>query len=203
MPKPAQTREEFEAVRARLIETARQINSAEGPAAVTLRRVARQAGYSPASMYRYFADAEELTRAAWADTVARLGAHIQTTLADIAEPLARIAALMRAYGEFAEQNLTAFRATFLLLIRRPGATRIFDDYLTESPFAILMREIAGAMEAGAIPAGDVNLTAQTVWGVLHGVMGLNQTVSDFPFIDAPTRLDHAIRLTMAGLRAAR
>ena len=51
-----------------LVEAARRILEAEGPAALSLRAVAREAGVSPAAPYHHFKDKCELI-----DAVARQG----------------------------------------------------------------------------------------------------------------------------------
>jgi AcrR family transcriptional regulator len=200
MPKRPQTNDEHDAIRLRLIEAARELNSTEGPTAVTLRNVARRAGYSPAAMYRYFSDVDDLLRSTWADTLHRLRTWLEQALAGVQGPLPRLRALLLAIGSFAEANLVAFRTTFFLLIRKPTqGPRIYEDYLAQSPFALLFAEVKAAMDVGAIQPGDANLTAQTLWGYLHGVLALDQTVSDFPFLDRRARLLHAVEVALAGL----
>jgi AcrR family transcriptional regulator len=201
MPKRPQTSDEHDAIRLRLIEAARELNNSEGPTAVTLRNVARRAGYSPAAMYRYFSDVEDLVRSTWADTLQRLRTWLEQAVAGVHGPLPRLRALLLAIGSFAEANLVAFRTTFFLLIRKPiQGARIYEDYLAQSPFALLHAEVQAAMDVGAIQPGDANLTAQTLWGYLHGVLALDQTVSDFPFLDRRARLAHAVDVALAGLR---
>jgi len=203
MPKRSQTKDEHDAVRLRLIEAARELNNTEGPTAVTLRNVARRAGYSPAAMYRYFSDVDDLIRSTWADTLYRLRAWLEQALAGVQGPLPRLRAVLLAIGSFAEANLVAFRTTFFLLIRKPSqGARIYDDYLAQSPFALLLAEVQAAMDAGAIRPDDANLTAQTLWGFLHGVLALDQTVSEFPFLNRRERLLHAVDVAVAGLRSA-
>jgi AcrR family transcriptional regulator len=203
MPKRPQTREEQEAIRLRLIEAAREINDAEGAGAVTLRNVARHAGYSPAAMYRYFTDADDLVRSTWADTLERMRVKLEQALEGVVGPIPRLRALLLAYGAFADANMMAFRTTFFLLIRKPSpGTRIFEDYMAQSPFSLLLLEVLAAMEAGAIPPGDPNLIAQTLWGCLHGVLALDQTVRDFPFLDRRDRVRTAVDMALAGARVA-
>ena len=202
MPKPAQTKIEHEAIRQRLIEAAREINSVEGADKVTLRHVARRAGYSPAAMYKYFNDVDDLVRSTWADTLQRLHDRLLAALAGVQGPVPRLRALLLAYGAFAEENMVAFRTTFFLLIRRPSpGTRIYEDYVEDSPFSLLLHEVQAAMAAGDSARGDANLTAQTLFGVVHGVLALDQTINDFPFLDRRKRFTHAVDVALAGVCA--
>ena len=202
MPKPAQTKIEHEAIRQRLIQAAREINNAEGADKVTLRHVARRAGYSPAAMYKYFNNVDDLVRSTWADTLQRLHDRVLASVAGVHGPLPRLRAMMLAYGAFAEENMVAFRTTFFLLIRRPSpGTRIYEDYVEDSPFSLLLHEVQAAMAAGDIARGDANLTAQTLFGFLHGVLAADQTISDFPFLDRRLRFAHAVDVALAGVLA--
>jgi AcrR family transcriptional regulator len=202
VPKQPQTKEEHDAIRLRLIDAARDINNTEGSQAVTLRNVARRAGYSPAAMYRYFKNADDLVRSTWAETLVRLRAWLEQAVEGVREPLPRMRALLLAYGDFAEHNMTAFRTTFFLLIRKPApGNAIYEDYLAQSPYSLLVEEVVAAMEAGAIAQDDPNMTAQTLWGFVHGVLSLDQTVGDFPFLDRRARLANAVELALTGLAA--
>src|SRR5271165_3805596 len=115
MPKRAQTKPEHDAIRQKLIKAARDINSFEGAEKVTLRHVARRTGYSPAAIYKYFTDADDLIRSTWADTLQLLHDSMAQSLAGVEGTIPRLRTLMLAYGAFAEADMVAFRTTFFLL----------------------------------------------------------------------------------------
>jgi len=200
MPKPAQTKLEHEAIRQKLIKAARDINSFEGADKVTLRHVARRAGYSPAAMYKYFSDVDDLIRSTWADSLQRLHDCLRDSVVGVDGAVPRLRSMMLAYGAFAEADMVAFRTTFFLLIRRPGTgARMYENSLEQSPFALVLREVEAAMRQGAIAAGEPNLVAQTLFGLLHGVLALDQTINDFPFLERQARFAHAVEFALAGL----
>lgn len=199
MPRRAQTREEHAATRARLIAAARELSNAAGPDAVTLREVARRAGYSPGALYRYFTDVDDLVRSTRAETMQVLREALLAALEGVVNPAGRLRALLLAYGRFAGTHADEFRATFLQPLRKRAPGRpVFDDALAESPFGLLLAEVRHAMRTGALPDGDANRLAQTLWAVVHGVIGLDQTVAHFPFLDRDERLLYAVDVALAG-----
>src|SRR5487761_2417140 len=75
-----------------LVDAGRRILEAEGPAALTLRAVAREAGVSSAAPYHHFKDKSELLNAVSMEGFSRL----KTALAE---------ALAAAHGEGARSSL--------------------------------------------------------------------------------------------------
>lgn len=199
MPRRPQTPEEFAKVRQRLIETARAIHAEEGAEAVTLRNVARRAGFSPAAIYRYFQDADELSASVFEDDASRLAERMRAACDQNPSHRGRLAGMLRAYADFALEDMAAFRAGFLRLLRRPAAERAARGALAATPFALLLAEVASAMADGAIAPGDTGLIAQTLWGVMNGVVGLDQTGADVPSADRNARIEYAITMALRGI----
>ena len=63
--------------RKRLLDAARRAASASVAARVSLRDIAKEAGYSPAACYRYFASREKLVDALSAEVCAEIGAAMR------------------------------------------------------------------------------------------------------------------------------
>src|ERR1700742_2861092 len=87
-----------------LVDAARRILEAEGPSALSLRAVAREAGVSPAAPYHHFKDKTELLEAvAHVGWDALTGAFIaaRRNAADPAQALGNIGV---AYVNFARDN---------------------------------------------------------------------------------------------------
>jgi AcrR family transcriptional regulator len=98
-------------LRRALVDAARRLLEAEGPSALSLRAVAREAGVSPAAPYHHFKDKAELL-----DAVAQEGWDILSGLmCDAkrgAEGLHQLTALGIAYVCFARDNPALYRVMY-------------------------------------------------------------------------------------------
>ena len=101
-----QLRDEILATELMLVET----GSAR---AVSIRAVAEAVGVTPPSIYRHFADKTTLIFEVCARHFTALEAHITRATDGIEDPVARLAALGRAYIEFGVANPEPYRVMFM------------------------------------------------------------------------------------------
>src|SRR6202789_4395020 len=87
-----------------LVDAARGILEAEGPAALSLRAVAREAGVSPAAPYHHFKDKTELLEAVAHQGWDALEVAISAARTNAPTPRDGIAAIGMAYVTFAMRN---------------------------------------------------------------------------------------------------
>ena len=163
MPKKPQTPAEHAETRARILQVAREIFAEEGYSAVTMRNIARQSGYSPAALYRYFSNHLELVRGIWQDAVDRMRDDAQAAFAAHEDPMDRVVAVLRSYANFAATEPAAFRSTFLQtqvpvedaeLLRREGPLPNLDPREGTS-YRLLREAISEAIAAGRIKPTDI------------------------------------------------
>jgi AcrR family transcriptional regulator len=155
-------------LRDRLIDAGAELVASGGTAAVSLREIARRAGVSHGAPRRYFPTHLELlsavARRGFADLAARLG-EAATGGAD--NPRARLAALSRAYLDFAASN----RGMYELMFRHDllGSGRLG---LREVSLPLFRMVTTLVWEAG--PPGDAapEIVAGALWSSLHGIAQL-------------------------------
>src|ERR1700678_2083881 len=88
-----------------LVAAGRRILEAEGPAALSLRAVAREAGVSPAAPYHHFKDKDELLGAIAREGFARLSlALVAAAGSSEREPEEKMTDLGVAYVRFAQTH---------------------------------------------------------------------------------------------------
>src|SRR2546423_3555500 len=98
--------------RAALIDTAARLIATEGPAALTLRRIADEAGTSTMAIYTHFGGMPELRRAVRREGFARLAASL-ARVDETEDPVADLAMLGAAYYETALSNPDLYRVMFM------------------------------------------------------------------------------------------
>jgi len=175
-----------------------------GPAALTLREIARKAGVSHAAAYRHFADKEALlAQLAEAGFRELLEESRRAVASSRAGPLGRLEASGRAYVAFGARRPHLLQLMFGAAIgdwsRHPGLVAASGDLAALLAGIVREGQASGAIRAGAI--GDLTLTA---WSLVHGLALLaagrripGATV-DEAFVRQAAR--RATRLLIEGLR---
>lgn len=154
-------------LRRALVDAARRILENEGPNALSLRAVAREAGVSPAAPYHHFKDKGELLDAVAMEGWEALGealaeAREKTTAGDIV-----IAELGVAYVCFARDNPALYRVMYERSRDKDALPEDMRDN-DESAYCLVretFREIAG----GEVSDMDIELATIAAWCAAHGL----------------------------------
>ncbi|MBW8811997.1 MAG: TetR/AcrR family transcriptional regulator [Caulobacterales bacterium] len=153
-------------LRRALVDAARRLLEAEGPSALSLRAVAREAGVSPAAPYHHFKDKAELL-----DAVAQEGWEIlgqQMSDAKAADQgLHQLTALGIAYVCFARDNPALYRVMYDAARDKEMLPAGMQDN-KDSAYCMVRDTM---IEHGADPTAEVDLELATVaaWCGAHGL----------------------------------
>ncbi|WP_280276496.1 TetR/AcrR family transcriptional regulator [Nocardia wallacei] len=159
------------ALREELLRACLQLIDTEGLAAVSLRRVAREAGVSPGAPYHHFADRAALLAALSARGFDLLTAQLVAARATAPTPIGSLTALADAYVRFAQEQPAYFRLMFRPELSQPDKNpeaRAAGD----AAFAVLADAIAEIVADGAFPADEADAVAVAVWSMGHGLAAL-------------------------------
>ncbi|MCP3721780.1 TetR family transcriptional regulator [Paraburkholderia sp. CNPSo 3272] len=190
--------------RERILGAARRIVMREGLAALSMRKIADAIGYSPASLYLYFAGRDGIAEALGREGYAQLLAQLEP-LALIADARERLHALAHAYVAYGCDHRQTYELIFMAhktpLEHVGPAARRQRDAMADAPrapeavaapasgaqfFAATLSELTPASGAHV----DGSLLAQSLWATLHGVVMLTLARAGFqhaapgPLIDA-------------------
>ena len=168
---------EREELREKIVEAARDILSERGLEGFSMREIARRIEYSPATIYLYFANKEELLRAVVGEGMRRLSEVIRNEI-DAAGPVTaaqKYRASGRGYVRFALENTAYFHVIFDLPAVAhmeedcPGHTESLDQAAFERVVGVLKQ----ACREGSYRADlDVEQAAVIGWATLHGLLSL-------------------------------
>ncbi|GHF70959.1 TetR family transcriptional regulator [Kitasatospora xanthocidica] len=180
-----QERKERErAVRERLIvATARELAERQGWEAVTTRRLAERIEYSQPVLYSHFRGKREIIGAVALEGAAEMAAALRAAARAADGPRARVAALARAYLDFAERNPAVYDAMFQL----DGGLAFADEETPEplkDAFAALLETLGEVAGEGVHPA----LFTELFWAGLHGLATLTRA-GRLPPEDAERRVE--------------
>ncbi|WP_426270946.1 TetR/AcrR family transcriptional regulator [Dyella kyungheensis] len=168
MPK-ALSEQETEAFRARLCEAAAKIYVEEGPAAVTMRRLAGELGVGTMTPYRYFDNKEEIITAVRTRGLNRFSEALERALDSPGDGRTRSRAVRDAYIAFARENT----ATYRLMFEYPETRR--DDPAYRQAHDRMWATIAAhvnVMIAEGTVAADAAILGHQIWAALHGAVML-------------------------------
>jgi AcrR family transcriptional regulator len=152
-------------LRRALVEAARQLLETEGPSAMSLRAVARQAGVSPAAPYHHFKDKGELLEAVAAEGWAVLGGEMMAAMEDAASVPDPTPVLL-AYVHFARTRPALYRIMFDGA-RSAESLPFLTDAPEGSPFALLRERLALADDCRTV--AEIELAIAASWSAVHGL----------------------------------
>jgi len=160
-------------VRVRLLEGAARLLAEEGPSALTLRRVAAEAGTSTMAVYTHFGSMPDLADAVVAEGFARLGA----LLAEVPrtdDALADLAGLARAYLVNARTNPHLYAVMFGTASLGAYRPQTADERERgRYTFDEIVATAGRAVDQGRLrPAAPLDIARQ-LWTAMHGYVMLD------------------------------
>lgn len=168
MPK-ALSEQDAEAFRERICQVAARLFVEEGPAAVSMRRIAAELGCGTMTPYRYFASKEQIVTAVRTRGMHRFSEALERALDTPGDGRTRSRAVRDAYVAFARRET----ATYRLMFEYPEPRR--DDPAYREAHARMWHTIAAHVEVlvaeGAVEA-DAPLLGHQIWAALHGAVML-------------------------------
>ena len=184
-----------DALRRAVLDASTRLLVHEGLAALTLRRIAREVGCSTTVLYTLFGGKQGVVDALWLEGFARLWRQEEEALA-AADPLARLAALGRAYRQHALANPDYYRVMFGSAVPgfRPSAESLARGRHT---FQVLVDAVRACVEAGLFRPEDPELIATVLWATVHGVVSL-ELAGNLRQPEAEAVFDRALRAVGVG-----
>lgn len=191
MPRPAITPEKRLETRERIRVAAGRLVRQGNPENITIRSVAKEAGVSVGTIYKYFEDISDLGRSLWQEPVDALRTEMSGIAGKTKDPAARIHALLTAYADFAREEHRVFRGAFLYV--RPDSRQKPDPTaLDEEPFYHhLKAAIVEGQNSGVFIDGEARMLAQLLWAALHGALALPNNIERIAF-DPPQKIADAM-----------
>lgn len=173
-------------LRVRILAAARELFARHGFEAVTLRKVAAAIEYAPAAIYGHFTDKEALVRELCLADFDELSREF-ARLAEVADPLQRIARAGRTFVRFAAEKPNHFRVMFLQHHPLPMDAEVLARHgdPARDGYAFLRQAVEQARAAGLLRAEltDADLLAQTFWAGVQGVVSVELAFRGDPWVE--------------------
>ncbi len=195
----AATANSLDEVGVALVHAADRLLAQEGPAALTVRRIAADAGVSTMNVYSRFGGKDGVVEQLFVQGFELLGEGMRR-IDETDDPMLDLRRCGTAYREFAVAHPTLYAVMF---------DRVVADY-EPSPSALdtamgtlvlLAERLQRAMDSGQLRRIEAMHAAAIVWSTCHGVISLElKHVTDTP-VDWQRVFDDATFAVMQGLAA--
>ncbi len=152
-----------------IVATARELAERQGWDAVTTRRLAERIEYSQPVLYSHFRGKREIIGAVALEGAAEMAAALRAATAAADGPRSRVAALARAYLDFAVRNPAVYDAMFRLDGGLAFAHEDTPEPLKDA-FAALLETLGEVSGDGVHPG----LFTEVFWAALHGLATLTR-----------------------------
>lgn len=185
MPRP---KTHDDALRRRLLERAGELLSTEGPAAVSLRKIATDVNTSTTAVYSLFGGKPALLEALYDEAFSRFGTNLAAVPStdDPAEDLLQIGL---AYRRSALEDPQFYSVLYSKVVeptkemsRAAGRT-----------FKPVIDAVRRAVEQGVYLDEDPEQIAMSMWGIAHGLVSLELNGNLPPGIDPAATYELALR----------
>ncbi|WP_369246250.1 TetR/AcrR family transcriptional regulator [Streptomyces sp. R41] len=151
-----------------IVATAREIAETHGWEALTTRRLAEQIEYSQPVLYSHFRGKSEIVGAVALEGFAELTTALRAAVPEGTAGREAVAALARAYTDFAARNPALYDAMFSLDNGLP-----FAEETTPAPLRAAFQALLDPLVDHAHP-DDPGLFVETFWAALHGLVTLTR-----------------------------
>ncbi|GHG42857.1 TetR family transcriptional regulator [Sinomonas cellulolyticus] len=185
----------------RILDAFGQLLFTQGLPGLTMTDVARQAGVGRTAVYNYYADMEELLIGYALDETGRFLTELKSRLADLANPIDRLAVYIRAQVEdLSRRHLPPGPAMRAVLSAQSFAK--LGDHVGELN-ALLTAILRDAMDQGYLPQANVD----ELVGLVHGSLtasadrGRGEDAASAHDADTARRTDATVRFIQLGVGA--
>lgn len=191
---------EREEMRKLILQAAQKLFLANGYEKVSLRNIADEIEYSPATIYLYYKDKNELLFALHQLGFAKMVEEFQPLL-ELTDPFEKLVEMGRSYIRFAVENPELFDLMFIMTAPMDKLDQ--EDWVEgDRAFGLLVEVVQGCIDAGVFQKHDVRSTAMMIWSGIHGYTALFlwKRLGMFPECDRQSIMDDAFNLFCETLR---
>lgn len=188
-------------LRQEILDAASELFVRDGYENVSMRRIADKIEYSPTTIYIYFKDKGDLLEQVCKEAFGGLVQRLTKIMDQPGDPIDRLKKGLVTYIEFGLENPHQYRATFMMPIPEGFDRTKYqqEDSPGMQAFSFLIRGVTDCVNAGKLPAMNVELASQTLWAGIHGITSLLITKSWFPWVGRDKVIHSTVDTLVSGL----
>ncbi|MEM6766915.1 MAG: TetR/AcrR family transcriptional regulator [Bacteroidota bacterium] len=196
-------REKLE-MRQLIIKGAMDMFLEEGFDKTTIRKIAQRIEYSPATIYLYFKNKDELFYAVHEEAFQIFRDYLYHVGKDIADPMDRLHMMGKAYINFAYENQELYDLMFILRAPMQSLVECGTDEWDEGhkAYDLLKRTVQECINNGYFPYKDVDHISFMIFSSMHGMtsLAIRERWKMYPEEAIPSMMEESMHLVMDMLR---
>ena len=156
-----------------ILTAARDLFTQRGWESTSIRNIAEKIGYSPATIYLYYKDKNEIIFDLHREGF-RLLVNYLDVLRTVSDPFERLKAMGRAYIRFALENQDTYKLMFVMEepMRHVDSCAEQDWDEGDKAFNILLSTVNECQLKGYFPNHHTASISFVIWGTMHGLCTL-------------------------------
>lgn len=192
---------EKEELKQQILDAARELFVREGYENVSMRKIADKIEYSPATIYTYFQDKDEILDCLCEETFHHLHEHKLAAFRQMeGDALEALKKGMETYIRFGLDHPDHYIVTFMLKAAPYQSQRRAETRKARAGFQCfddLRNLVRRCMEEGLIQNADPEETSQALWAGCHGLTALLITHAA-PFVEREGLIRRTIEILVRG-----
>jgi len=193
-----------EEIRNKILDAAREIIATEGFAGLSIRKITGKIEYSPAIIYHYFKDKNEIVESLVGEGYGRILAAISSVKPNEAEPEKEMREVFMKYIEAALASPEVYKEFMLnddpAVLKRTGLLKAGISQTSPS-LKILCGNIQRGISLGRLAPCDPELTAQIIWTSTFGLIIKLIMEKDIPKEQVNRLIDQHFAIIFNGILA--
>ncbi len=190
-----------------ILDAARELFVREGYESVSMRKIADKIEYSPATIYTYFKDKDDVLDCLCEETFLKLDLEKSAAVQEMkGDPLQALKKGMETYIRFGLDHPEHYIVTFILKAapyEKPGGRETRKAKTGQRCFGNMRNLVRRCMEEGKIKNGDLEETSQALWAGIHGLTALLITQPGFPFVERERLVRRITEILVRGVSSDR
>ena len=192
--RPPRSESDIAEYRSKIAKQALRIYRAEGFGAVSMRRLAKEVGCAPMTIYAHFEGKQDILRYLWADVLADMSDEIQEKLKPIVAPVERLQMAARTFVSYWVDHPDHFRLVFMSNdVTRSDVTTFVKDDKTLGHFQMFTDLVQVVLQNNS----NVKASTDTLISGMIGIALCLNTIRDYPWADATMMTDRLLKSTIA------
>jgi AcrR family transcriptional regulator len=158
-------------MKSKILDAAMDLYLASGIENVTIRNIAEMIEFSPATIYLYYKDKDQIFFNLYNLAFGKFYAK-QMELESIADPMERLKKSGHQYIRWALKNPKLYDLMFILEIPMNVIAKEACVDIGQQSFGVLRKTVVECIAAGKLQVKDADLAAMMFWNMVHGIVSL-------------------------------
>jgi len=190
--RPFKSKEQRDEIKIHIAKTAQSLFQKEGYATVSMRRLAKEAGCSPMTLYKYYDGKIAVLQTLWQVVFKDVFEQLHKALISVSHPKERIRTLCHDYVRYWIDHPEHYRLVFMAEgVTQPEVSMFINQSEITSGFEVFAEALGNAMEQ---PCTEMMMKVKIdlLLSMMHGIVHNRITMSGYSWSKPEVMIDHMI-----------